>query len=184
MKLHSTMTPQEWKDLLNFLTGQGAKITYLAETDNNGLFVDYKYAIVEYKGDFYYMQSPLNIFENFEVTRYKKVSPYEKQQTSYPRWVCSTDELLKFMNEASDFHALRGTHKQRIYLTELYRLKDHRTDLWRLENELAGYREKDILANLTHITMQKHTKDYCVLRFHSREGNYFDYETKSHRITG
>ena len=184
MKLYSTMTPQEWKDLLNFLTRQGARITYLAETDNNGLFVDYRYATVEYKGNFYYMQNPLNMFENFEVTRYKKLSPYEKQQTSYPRCVCSTDELLEFMNEGSDFHALRSTHKQRIYLTELYGLKDHHTDLWRLENELAGYREKEILANLAHITMEMHTKDYRVLRFHSVDGNYFDYETKSHRITG
>jgi hypothetical protein len=98
--------------------------------------------------------------------------------------VCSTDELLEFMNESFKFRAVRDAHTQRIYLTELYRLKDHHTDLWRLENELAGYREKDILTNLTHITMEMHTKDYCVLRFHSREGNYFDYETKSRRITG
>ena len=50
--------------------------------------------------------------------------------------------------------------------------------------ELAGYRERAILDNLADVTVQMHTTDYLVLRFTSKDGNYFDYETKSHRITG
>ena len=50
--------------------------------------------------------------------------------------------------------------------------------------EMAGYRERDILDNLNRVTVQMNTKDYLVLRFHSTDGNYFDYEVKSHRITG
>lgn len=50
--------------------------------------------------------------------------------------------------------------------------------------ELAGYREREILDNLAKVTVQMNTEDYLVLRFHSTEGNYFDYEVKSHRITG
>jgi hypothetical protein len=56
--------------------------------------------------------------------------------------------------------------------------------LWNLENRLAGGRENDILSTLESITTIKHTKDYHVLRFHSKDGKQFDYETKSRRITG
>lgn len=183
MKLHSTMTPQEWKDLFNFLTGKGALITDLAETDNNGLFVDYRYALIEYNGYFYYMQNPLNMFEPFEVTRYNKVSPYERRQNSFPREVISTEELLEFMNENPLRGSIKGTYQQWLF-GDLRRIRDGKTDLWYLENELAGYREKDILLRLDSITTTMHTKDYHVLRFHSSDGNHFDYETKSRRITG
>jgi hypothetical protein len=46
MKLHAKMTPQEWKDLLNYLMREGVLITYIPTTDDDGLFVDFKYAIV------------------------------------------------------------------------------------------------------------------------------------------
>jgi hypothetical protein len=182
MKLHSTMNNQEWNDLLNYLTARGALITFFAEKDNDGAFVRYKYALVEYKEEFYYMQNPLNMFEPFTVTRYSKVSPYEKQQNAYPREVRDTEQLLDYMNEEHTPRPLKGTHKQRLF--DLYTLRNGYTDLWRLENELAGWREKDILGRLTSISMVQNTKDYCVLRFHSADGNHFDYETKSRRITG
>ena len=184
MKLHSTMSQTEWNDLLNFLTANGAHISHIAETDNNRAFVRYKYVLIEYKDAFYYMQNPLNMFEPFEVTRYLKVNPYERQQNAYPITVHDTDELIAYMEQEFVKTALKGTYKQRIYQTDgLYTLRDGHTDLWRLENELAGYREKAILINLAHITMQRNTKDYCVLRFHSSNGDLFDYETKSKRIT-
>jgi hypothetical protein len=183
MKLHSTMNNQEWNDLLNYLTARGALITYFAEKDNDGAFVRYKYALVEYKDEFYYMQNPLNRFDHFEVTRYSKVSPYEKIQNAFPKWIWDTDELWNYMNEEHQGKPLKGTHTQWLF-NDLRRLKDGHTDLWRLENELAGWREKDILGRLTSISMVQNTKDYCVLRFHSADGNYFDYETKSRRITG
>lgn len=183
MKLHSTMNNQEWNDLLNYLTARGALITYFAEKDNDGAFVRYKYALVEYKGEFYYMQNPLNMFEPFTVTRYTKISPYEKRQNAYPREFRDTDALLEYMNEEHIPRTLKGTHKQWLF-GDLRKMKDGHTDLWRLENELAGWREKNILTSLASISMVRNTKDYCVLRFHSTDGDYFDYETKSRRITG
>lgn len=183
MKLHSTMNNQEWNDLLNYLTARGALITYFAEKDNDGAFVRYRYALVEYKGEFYYMQNPLNMFEPFDVTRYSKVSPYERQQNAYPREFRDTDALLEYMNEEHIQRTLKGTHKQWLF-DDLRKMKDGHTHLWYLENELAGWREKDILGRLTSISMVQNTKDYCVLRFHSADGNHFDYETKSRRITG
>lgn len=183
MKLHSTMSPQEWKDLLNYLTARGALITHIPETDENGLFVDYRYALIEYRGEFYYMQNPLNMFEPFEVTRYSKVTPYERRQNAYPREVRDTDELLVYMNAKHEQRPLNDTYVQWLF-GDLRGMKDGHTHLWRLENELAGWREKDILSNLMSISTIMHTKDYLVLRFHSADGNHFDYETKSRRITG
>lgn len=183
MKLHSTMSPQEWKDLLNYLTARGALITHIPETDANGLFVDYRFALIEYKGEFYYMQNPHNMFEPFEVTRYSKVSPYERRQNAYPREVRSTDDLLVYMNAEHEQRPLKGSPTQWLF-GDLRGMRDGHTHLWRLENELAGWREKNILSSLASISMAMHTKDYCVLRFHSADGNHFDYETKSRRITG
>ncbi len=184
MKLHPKMTSREWKDLLDYLKANGVLINSYPETDNNGLFVDFKYATVEYNGEFYYLQGNSNMFEPFTVTRYSKITPYIKRQNAYPREVYDTEQLLSYMRESGVRHKMRGVHDQRIYLTSgLYTLRDGYTNLWRLENELAGYREKAILVNLSHITMQRNTKDYCVLRFHSFNGDWFDYETKSKRIT-
>lgn len=184
MKLHAKMTPQEWKDLLGWLCARGCKLTSFPETDQNGLFVDFKYALVEYNGEFYYLQGNLNMFYPFTATRYSKVSPYMKRQNAYPHEVYDTEQLFDYMNESHVQRKLKDTHDQRIFLTYLYGLRDGRTALWRLEHELAGFREKDVLENLESITTIQHTHDYHVLRFHGKNGNYFDYETKSRRITG
>ena len=184
MKLYATMTAQEWKDLLGWLSARGCKLTSFPETDKNGLFVDFKYALVEYGGEFYYLQGDSNRFYPFTVTRYSKISPYIKHQNAYPHEPYNTDVLWDYMNTSHVQRPFENTYNQRIFLTELYGLRNGRTDLWRLEHELAGYREKEILANLESITTLQHTHDYHVLRFHSADGNYFDYETKSRRITG
>jgi hypothetical protein len=183
MKLHAKMNPQEWKDLLNYLTARGALITSIPETDENSLFVDFKYAIVEYNDEFYSLHGSSNMFDPFEVTRYTKISPYEMRQNAYPREVCDTDELLAYMNEEHIQHNMKDVYTKWLF-NDLRGMKDGHTHLWRLENELAGWREQDILGRLTSISMVMHTKDYCVLRFHSADGNHFDYETKSRRITG
>ena len=186
MKLSYKMSKQEWKDLIDYLrTIPGVYVTHFAKTDINGYFVDYHYVTIEYNGNFYYIQDGQVSLEDFSVCRYLKISPYEKQQNEYPQHIYSTDDLWKYMNYSTKERPLSKTHKQRIYLvTNLYTLIAGRTHLWRLQNELAGSREKSILQDLAHITMEMHTKDYCVLRFHAEDGSYFDYETKSRRITG
>ena len=185
MKLHAKMTPQEWKDLLGWLSARGALLTDYPVTDSNGLFVDFKYATVEYKDEFYYLQGNSNMFYPFTVCRYSKVTPYVKHQNAYPQEMYSTDQLLDYMNEGHTQIPFNDTHDQRIFLgTGLYNLHNGRTDLWRLEHELAGFREKAILDNLDYIITLQHTSDYHVLRFRGKDGNCFDYETKSRRITG
>lgn len=181
MKLHYDMTAQEWKDLLGYLSARGCKLVDFPETDQNGLFVDFKYALVEYGGMFFYMEA--SNWE-FSVCKYNKVSPYERHQSGYPRAMYSADELLEYIKTQTKDKPIARTYKQRIFLTNLYGMRNGHTDLWRLENELAGYREKEVLYSLESITTLQHTHDYHVLRFRSADGNYFDYETKSRRITG
>ena len=185
MKLSYKMSKQEWKELLDYLkTIPNVHITYYARTDNKGYFKDFKYITFEHCGAFYYLEDGSTDLTNFHVVRYSKISPYERQQNSYRHYIHSTEELLEYMEHTRTGVRLNSTRKQRIYLMELYKLRNGRTDLWYLTNELAGNREKEILQNLAHITMERNTDDYCVLRFHSTDGNYFDYETKSRRITG
>ena len=50
--------------------------------------------------------------------------------------------------------------------------------------EHEGVLTAAILFSLTCITTTQHTHDYHVLRFHSSNGRYFDYEVKSKRIVG
>ena len=186
MKLNYKMSKQEWKDLLIYLqTIPNVRLTHYAETDNNGYFVDFCYATIEYDGNYYYLEDGRTSLTDFHVCRYLKMSPYEKQQNAYPHYVHSTEELLTYMNTLTKRGVLSDTHKQRIFLgTNLYVLRDETTDLWKLRNKLAGNREKAILDNLDCITTIRNTHDYLVLRFHSKDGNWFDYETKSRRITG
>ena len=49
---------------------------------------------------------------------------------------------------------------------------------------LAGYRERDILEHLAEVTRVRADNDYLVYRFHGIDGNYFEYEARSGRITG
>ena len=80
MKLHSTMTNQEWDSLLNYLTARGALITFFAEKNDKNEFVRYKYALVEYKDEFYYMQNPLNMFTHKIKMTLRKLTRIQKIQ--------------------------------------------------------------------------------------------------------
>lgn len=182
MNLHYKMSAQEWKYLLDYLTAQGCKLISYPETDNEGFFVDFRYVTVEYNGIYFYMDDVTDW--GFSVVKYMKVSPYEKQQAGYPYAPASAKELMEYIRNQIITHIISGTYKQRIFLTELYGMRDGYTNLWHLKYKLAGNRERAILDSLDLITMQRNTKDYCVLRFHGTNGDWFDYETKSRRITG
>ena len=48
----------------------------------------------------------------------------------------------------------------------------------------GGYRERAILDDLTDIKTKQYSKEYWVFTFHDSNGNTFDYEYHSRRITG
>ena len=183
MKLKNSMSKEEWKALLEFVKEiPGARITSFAKTDKNGYFGLYEYFTFEYDGEFYYIQR--DEFDALRVCKFLKLSPYEKRQNAYPISVHSTEELLEYMANSKHEEPLEVAHKQRIYLTELYGIRDSKTNLQYLKHTLASFREKAILSSLNHITMEMNNDDYCTLRFHSNDGEWFEYETKSRRITG
>lgn len=49
--------------------------------------------------------------------------------------------------------------------------------------KIAGYRERDILQNLTEVTISQADRTYTVYRFHGIGGAFFDYEINTNRIT-
>lgn len=49
--------------------------------------------------------------------------------------------------------------------------------------KVAGFREKNIIENLKEVIRIQADKNYLVYRFISNEGNYFEYEMYSNRIT-
>lgn len=50
-------------------------------------------------------------------------------------------------------------------------------------NRIGGYREKEVLKNLVKIELVINNEHYEVYHFEDENGNYFEYDFKSHRIT-
>lgn len=48
----------------------------------------------------------------------------------------------------------------------------------------GGFREKEVLKNLIKIELIMDDESYKVYHFEDSEGNYFEYDFKSHKITG
>lgn len=198
MKFSYGMGKKVWRQLLETLhSTDGITITYYPEVDTNGEFADFKYILFEYNNQFFYLQEDVFTVSGITIIAYQKVNPYEKHQYKYPARVQTFEEILSYINESCTIRPLsyistsrtirpfEDTYNQRIYLTELYCLKNGKTDLWRLENELADNREKDILTHLSRIEMIQNSNGYKVLRFwHNNGEKFFDYECNSKRITG
>lgn len=47
----------------------------------------------------------------------------------------------------------------------------------------GGFREKEILKELVKIELIMSDEDYEVYHFEDKNGNYFEYDFKSHRVT-
>ena len=47
----------------------------------------------------------------------------------------------------------------------------------------GGYREKEVLKELVKIELIMNNEDYEVYHFEDKNGNYFEYDFKSQRIT-
>lgn len=50
--------------------------------------------------------------------------------------------------------------------------------------KLGGWRERNIIDNLTEIKTAEYSRDYWVFRFIASDGDYFEYEYNTDRITG
>lgn len=47
----------------------------------------------------------------------------------------------------------------------------------------GGFREKEVLKELVKIELVMNNEDYEVYHFEDKNGNYFEYDFKSHRVT-
>lgn len=47
----------------------------------------------------------------------------------------------------------------------------------------GGFREKEVLKDLVKIELIESKEDYKIYHFEDKNGNYFEYDFKSHRIT-
>lgn len=47
----------------------------------------------------------------------------------------------------------------------------------------GGFREKEVLKELVKIELTMNNEDYEVYHFEDKNGNYFEYDFKSHRVT-
>jgi hypothetical protein len=197
IKLGYGTTKEEWKELIDQLTEiEGLTITYIAETDQNGLFSDswYMYVTVEYNNQFYYIQRE-TYGSCFQVTPKVKINPWEYAQADFSFDFTDSEKLIEFIKTCKKYDKPLTTKNgkktevcpiNRIYLTDgFYNIyKEGITHGMDRFKSLFGYREKTIFDDLVKIENIMHTKDYKVLRFYDSEDNTFEYECNSKRITG
>lgn len=92
----------------------------------------------------------------------------EKQINNSGRLYTQAD-ILKTVNKINDFEIEKILIFDRIY--------------GKIE-EIAGYREKAILEYCHKIALIQDDENYQAFRFYGKDNAYFEYETKSNRITG
>ena len=142
------------------------------ETGSTHIGYDFQYLTIEYKNNYYYIQHER--FANFEVTGYMKVSPTTKQQATYSTPFKDYNELLAHIEiEKQYIRPLAKTNTQKLYLLTLSSVKN-----------VSGFRENEILKNLDDVYTSQHDKSAHVLTFVSINGDSFDFEVNSNRITG
>lgn len=163
---------------------ENIKITNFAPIENNK-FVDFEFFTIEKEGLFFYVQK--SYFGGYEVTTYQKINFNKKQQLFYPVKFYNKDDLLKIINEhITDFkkrnmYPLKDTHEQTIYheLLTYYHYNGKYQTLFKHLQDIAGFREKEILQNIDFVEMKLNNKNYFVLEFYNKTGQSFAINTKN-----
>lgn len=84
------------------------------------------------------------------------------------------ENILKIVNELSVHHY------NNLVLVSDYKIVSKIEPIYKM----GGFRERDIIDNLTEIKTVERNKNYWVLRFIANNGNAFDYEYNTNRVTG
>jgi len=165
-------TNKEFKKFLQKIKKDGAFITKIAEQDKEGNFTDYQYAIIEFGLCFWYVQ--VEYFSGISCTQYIKKSYDTKIQSSYPIMYNDFDGVYYHITKTPyKAYPLSGVYEQRINWIDKNKILS-----------ISGFREKEILKNISHVEMIQHDNQYKVIRFYDSSGNYFDYEANKKIITG
>lgn len=184
IKLGYSTTREDWRDIVEQLRDiPGVTVADMPEVDKEGLFVDYQYITIEYMGRFHYIQKE-TLGGCFTCTPYIKVSPWERVQAGYPESVTTLEQLIHSITHCKAGKPLRGCPRQRLYLTDgFYTIDENGTTGMQRFRSAMGFREKEIFARLARIENIMTTEHYKVLRFCDENGDWFDWECKSGRIT-
>lgn len=185
MYLHYGMSKETWKEFIDCLNEMsGVTILSYPRVNDNGLFEYFEYVYFEKDGVVYGCDSS---YWDFTVTVYKKLDAFKIIQCDYPKAVYSLGDVIRVVNSNSKrvLRPVPDVYKKGLFDSDMNRVIEGKTALWRLKNEIAGYREKDVLNNLDRIELIQNTKDYRVLRFVHKDGeHFFDYECNTRRIVG
>ena len=171
------ITMQEfWQKLIRDIRADSEiTIAYMAKVDENDIFTDFKYLLLEYHNQFFYIWQT-NYACPLIITIYKKISPFEKIQASYSEDIHEYDIIGLIKSKEFHHDNLKDVHVQRVYLnSKLYIFDENKkTGLTKLKASMSE-NEKHIFDNLIKIEQIKHTNQDNILRFHSSDA-YFDYD--------
>ena len=169
-----------------------ASITRFAETDEkNTKFKDYEYFIIEKENMFFYIQTSTmtdsinGIFENYNITAYKKINYNTKQQLSFPAGFNTFEELKNIVNkmiiELKYKNTLKNTYKQEVNyeFKRIIETKFGKMTIFDYLKRIAGNREKEILKNIDKITMNLNNEKYLVFEFFDNKNNSFAINAKN-----
>lgn len=126
------------------------------------------------------LENALHISTEYETLDSKKISlafrncKLEKEIHDKKEYLFTKSDILKVVNSISK------KQYNKIVLVSNESIIDAIPEIYKL----GGYREKSILDNLAEVKTKQYTKDYHVYTFIAENGDTFDYEALSNRITG
>jgi hypothetical protein len=126
------------------------------------------------------LENALHISTEYETLDSKKISlafrncKLEKEIHDKKEYLFTKADILKAVNDISI------KQYAKIVLLSDESIADRLPAIYKL----CGYREKSILDSLVEVKTKQYTKDYHVYTFIAANGDTFDYEALSNRITG
>lgn len=126
------------------------------------------------------LENALHISTEYETLDSKNISlafrncKLEKEIHDKKEYLFTKADILKAVNDISI------KQYTKIVLLSDESIADRLPAIYKL----GGYREKSILDSLVEVKTKQYTKDYHVYTFIAENGDTFDYEALSNRITG
>lgn len=176
------------KELFNEVKNK-RKINYFNFEDN------YNYFIYETKEFYFYIENSNNHFlydlGETTATCYLKIDYNTKIQYMLPTTIeCSHDLFIYYLKALENYHVkefkkgLKGCKEQKLNFDFVKSKKPDEKEYNSIFDKMnLGFREKEIIKNITSIEMLYNTKDYKVYRVWNNE-NYFEFNYLTKIITG
>lgn len=159
-------------------------------TINYYTFENYNYFLFEKGNRFYYVEQSENHYlydlGNITITAYIKYDYNTKQQLTYPETIETIEDLYQFIASAEKRanKPLKETFKQKVNFDFIAsKSPDEKVYKTIFDRMILGFRELDIIQNITSIEMVQHDEKYKVYKIWSNN-KYFEIEYNSQRVVG